>query len=64
MRVLLQSPEIPLAQRVRMACSAGAVLVVLLGGGEMFGDTPANELAELVRDAAHDLLCPQATPNG
>jgi AcrR family transcriptional regulator len=56
MRALLSSPEIPLAQRVRMACSAGAVIVTLLGGGEMFGDVPANELAELVRDAAHDLL--------
>jgi AcrR family transcriptional regulator len=64
MRSLLQSPEIPLAQRVRMACSAGAVIVTLLGGGEMFGDVPANELAELVRAAAHDLLRPQATANG
>jgi hypothetical protein len=38
------------------ACSAGTVLVVLLGGGEMFGGVLSGELAELVRDAAHDLL--------
>jgi AcrR family transcriptional regulator len=56
MRRLLQSSEIPLAQRVRMACSAGAVIVVLLGGGEMFGDVPTSELAELVREPMRDLL--------
>jgi len=56
MRRVLQSSEIPLAQRVRMACSAGAVIVVLLGGGEMFGDVPTSELAELVREPMRDLL--------
>jgi AcrR family transcriptional regulator len=56
MRRLLSSPDIPLAQRVRMACSAGAAIVVLMGGGEMFGDVPATELANLVRDAVRDLL--------
>jgi AcrR family transcriptional regulator len=56
MRRLLSSPDIPLAQRVRMACSAGAAIVVLMGGGEMFGDVPATELADLVRDAVRDLV--------
>jgi AcrR family transcriptional regulator len=61
MRRLLASPDIPLAQRVRMACSAGAVIVVLMGAGEMFGDVPTSELAELVREAARDLLRSQDT---
>jgi AcrR family transcriptional regulator len=56
MRSLLSSPDIPLAQRVRMACSAGAAIVVLLGGGEMFGDVSTSELAELVREPMRDLL--------
>jgi AcrR family transcriptional regulator len=58
MRSLLSSHDVPLAQRVRMACSAGAAIVVLMGAGEMFGDVPPTELAELVRDAVHDLLQP------
>jgi AcrR family transcriptional regulator len=56
MRSLLSDQQIPLAQRVRMACSAGAAIVVLMGAGEMFGDVPPTKLAELVRDAARDLL--------
>jgi AcrR family transcriptional regulator len=56
MRSLLSSPDVPRAQRVRMACSAGAAIVVLMGACEMFGDVPPTELAELVRDAVRDLL--------
>jgi AcrR family transcriptional regulator len=58
MRSLLSSSDVPLAQRVRMACSAGAAIIVLMGAGEMFGDVPPAELAELVRDAVRDLLQP------
>jgi AcrR family transcriptional regulator len=58
MRGLLSDRQIPLAQRVRMACSAGAAIVVLMGAGEMFGDVPPTELAELVRDAVRDLTQP------
>jgi AcrR family transcriptional regulator len=58
MRSLLSDPQIPLAQRVRMACSAGAAIVVLMSAGEMFGDVPATELADFVRDAVRDLLQP------
>jgi AcrR family transcriptional regulator len=58
LRHLLASPSIPLAQRVRMACSAGAVASTLLGAVEAFGDAPPAELAQLVRDAMRDLLGP------
>jgi AcrR family transcriptional regulator len=66
-RRLLQSPTIPLAQRVRMLCSIGAVVSVLVGTEGLFGDVPMTELAELVRDAVRDLLgapdaAPRATP--
>jgi AcrR family transcriptional regulator len=55
-RRILQSPEIPLERRVRMACSIGAVVGALAGGDAIFGDVPVPELAELVRAAVHDLL--------
>jgi AcrR family transcriptional regulator len=56
LRLLLASPAIPLAQRVRMSCSIGAVLGTLIAAGEAFGDVPADTLAQLVRDAMRDLL--------
>jgi AcrR family transcriptional regulator len=55
-RRVLESPAIPLAQRVRMACSIGAVVGPLVGGEGLFGDVPIEEIAELVRDAIGDLL--------
>jgi AcrR family transcriptional regulator len=56
LRRFLASPAIPVAQRVRMACSIGAVMGALMGAGEVFGDVPTAELAGLVRDAVRDLL--------
>lgn len=61
-RRILASPAIPLAQRVRMACSIGAVMGALLGAGELFADAPTDELAELVRDAVRDLMGAKRTP--
>jgi AcrR family transcriptional regulator len=55
-RRVLESPAIPLAQRVRMACSLGAVVGPLVGGEGLFGDASIEEIAELVRDAVGDLL--------
>ena len=55
---LLASSDLPLAQRVRMACSIGAVMAVIGGHGGVFGDVPPDQLAEVVRDAIRDLLVP------
>lgn len=55
-RRVLQSSDIPLERRVRMACSIGAVVGALATGEAIFGDVPIEELAELVRDAVGDLL--------
>jgi AcrR family transcriptional regulator len=60
-RRVLESPAIPLAQRVRMACSIGAVVGALVGGEGLFGEVPMEELAELVREAVRDLLGADAT---
>ena len=61
LRRFLATPTIPLAQRVRMACSIGAVLSTLIGPGEAFADVPTSELARLLREAMRDLL---GTPAG
>jgi AcrR family transcriptional regulator len=55
-RRILQSPDIPLERRVRMACSISAVVGALATGEAVFGDVPMQELAELVRSAVHDIL--------
>src|ERR1700727_887123 len=56
------NPEIPLADRVRMACSLGAAIAGLLDAGERFGDVEPEELIELVRGSVRDMLSP--TGNG
>ena len=52
-RSLLSNQAIPLAERVRMACSVGAVFAGLMGSGAIFGFEPADEVVPLVREAAH-----------
>jgi len=56
-RRFLANPAIPLAQRVRMACSIGAVLTALMGATALFGDDVSmDEVAQYVRTAVRDLL--------
>ena len=43
---------------VRMACSIGAVVGSLMTAGDSFADASVTEVAELVREAVHDLLQP------
>jgi len=55
-RRFLASPAIPLADRVRMACSVGAVFAALMGASSMYGDADPDEVATYVREAVHDLF--------
>lgn len=55
-RRVLANPAIPLADRVRMACSIGGVVSALMGASGMFGDVPSEQLAALVQDAVRDLF--------
>jgi AcrR family transcriptional regulator len=55
-RRVLENPAIPLADRVRMASSIGGVVSALMGASGVFGEVPKAQLAELVRDAVHDLF--------
>jgi hypothetical protein len=54
-RQLLSSPDIPVATRVRMACSIGAVMGGMLGTN-LLDDVPADELTELVRETVSDMF--------
>jgi AcrR family transcriptional regulator len=54
--LVLANPALAPEQRVRMACSIGAVLGGLMGAGEALADIPGPELAEMVRCAVRDLL--------
>ncbi|HUA49124.1 MAG TPA: helix-turn-helix domain-containing protein [Solirubrobacteraceae bacterium] len=57
-RRVFANPEIPLADRVRMACSLGAVIGGLIDAGERFGDVDPAEVTELVRGSVNDMLRP------
>lgn len=62
LRAVLSDPAISLRDRVRMACSFGAIFsVVFIGvvGGGDDTETEAGELAPLLREALHDLLRPR-----
>jgi AcrR family transcriptional regulator len=60
LRRALADPSLPLRDRVRMACSMGALFGGLLMAGDAFADVPSGELGALVRDAVRDLTAPGA----
>jgi len=55
-RRVLADPRLPLRDRVRMACSFGAVFAGLFMSGDAFDTTPNQELGDMLRDAVHDVL--------
>jgi AcrR family transcriptional regulator len=55
-RQALADPSLSLRDRVRMACSLGAVLGGLLMAGDAFDMVSSAELGSLVRDAVGDVL--------
>jgi AcrR family transcriptional regulator len=52
----LTDPSLSLRDRVRMACSLGAVFGGLLMAGDAFDNVPSAELGSLVQDAIRDLV--------
>ena len=52
----LADPSLSLRDRVRMACSLGAVFGGLLMAGDAFDNVSSAELGSRVRDAVLDLL--------
>jgi AcrR family transcriptional regulator len=55
-RQALNDPSLSLRDRVRMACSLGAVFGGLLMAGDAFNDVSDAELGSLVREAVDDLV--------
>ncbi len=56
LRQALADPSLPLRDRVRMACSLGAVIGALFLAGEAFDNVSSAELGSLVRDAVRDVV--------
>jgi AcrR family transcriptional regulator len=52
----LADPSLPLRDRVRMACSLGAVYGGLFMAGDAFDSVPGDELGALIRDAVGGLV--------
>jgi AcrR family transcriptional regulator len=59
-RQALTDPSLPLRDRVRMACSLGAVFGGLLMAGDAFDSVSSTELGSLVRDAVRDVVADPA----
>lgn len=55
-RKMLSNPQISLRNRVRMSCSFGAVMSVLVLTGDVFADVEAPVMSKLLRDAISDLM--------
>jgi AcrR family transcriptional regulator len=55
-RQALADPSLSLRDRVRMACSLGAVFGGLLMAGDAFDNVSSAELGSLVRDAVRDVV--------
>jgi AcrR family transcriptional regulator len=58
-RRVLSNQQVPTRERVRMACTIGAVMSALRQAGDAFSDIDSVELRALVVEAAHDLLMPR-----
>lgn len=56
LRTVLADPRLPLRDRVRMACSFGAVFAGLFMSGNAFEGTTDQEMGDLLREAVRDLL--------
>lgn len=56
LRGVFTDPVLPIRDRVKMACSIGAVFSVLTLTGEAFDATSPEELGSYVRGAIHGLL--------
>jgi AcrR family transcriptional regulator len=55
-RSILSDPRIELRDRVKMACSFGAMFAGLFMVGDAFGDTPTDLLGTYLRDTVRDIL--------
>ena len=55
-RQALADPSLSLRDRVRMACSLGAVFGGLLMAGDAFGNVSSAEFGSLVRDTVRDIV--------
>jgi AcrR family transcriptional regulator len=55
-RAILSNPDIQLRDRVRMACSFGALFGGLFMTGDAFDDASSTELGAMLREAVHDLI--------
>jgi len=56
LRQALSDPSVSLRDRVRMACSLGAVFGGLLMAGDAFDNVSSTELGSLVRDTVRDVV--------
>ncbi len=62
-RQALANPSLSLRDRVRMACSVGAVFGGLLLAGDAFDNVSSAELGSLIRDAVRDLVADSSAPD-
>jgi AcrR family transcriptional regulator len=56
LRAVLADARLPLRDRVRMACSLGAIFAALFLTGDGFNNTPDGTLGDLLRGTVRDIL--------
>lgn len=55
-RQILADPSLPLRDRVKMACSLGAIMGSLFMFGDAFGQVQETQVDDLIRSTVRDLL--------
>ena len=57
-RQVLENKEIPVRDRVRIACALGAVMGGILFAGDVFADVATEDMRAMLREVALSLLVP------
>lgn len=57
-RQVLENKEIPVRDRVRIACALGAVMGGILFAGDVFADVATDDMRAMLREVALNLLVP------
>ena len=61
-RTALNNDAVPVADRVRVSCAFGAVLMGSMITGDSFADVAPDEMTAMLRDVVRDILYPPTAP--
>jgi AcrR family transcriptional regulator len=61
LRQIVRDPSLPLRDRLRMGCAAGAVMTGVFLSSDALDEVPSAEIAKVLRDTVRDILRPDGS---